>query len=668
MKIFNKILIANRGEIAVRIIKAAKKMGIQTVAVYSRPDENALHTRLADEAYFIGEQDLSDSYLNVAKIIDVALRSKSEAIHPGYGFLAENPLLVAECTKANISFIGPSTRAIQLMGNKVESRAFVEKIGVPMTKGATGTLEELKEAAKNIPLPILVKAAAGGGGKGMRIVNSLDDLDEIIESTSREALAYFGDKEVFIEQFIEDPRHIEIQIIGDKQGNVIHLYERECSIQRRYQKIIEESPSPTLDQAIREKMGATAVEIAKAINYDSAGTIEFLLDKNKNYYFLEMNTRIQVEHPITEMVTGIDIVGEQIQVAAGNALSFSQKDIHQRGHAIEARIYAEEPENNFRPTPGDINYYKSPEGDNLRLDAALDGPTIIHSFFDPMISKLIAFGPNREIANERLTQALRNYIIHGINTNIPYLIAMLQSKAFVENNISTKFCDENTEDLLLSISKEEATIDINNIVAAYLSHNLTNHKINAKDTVWNAIGYWRSKQLIEVQYNEEIISAELIRANKGELELLIQGKSYQCNIKQNEAHFIRININGHCLNFSISEAADQGSRISYNGFTFLLKRTDLLYDTDFFINEEDAGSGNMIKSPMPGKVIKIHINEGDEVKKGDRLIVVEAMKMENNIIAIRDGKVMTITTKEGEMVDGNTALIILEEIEETEEN
>ena len=292
MKLFNKILIANRGEIAVRVIRSARKLGIQTVAVYSTPDADALHTKMADEAYLIGGQDLSDSYLNVAKIMEVAKTSGADAIHPGYGFLAENPELVNACEKEGISFIGPSLRAIRLMGNKVEARDFVSKLGTPMTKGAVGSHKDLIEAAKDIPLPILVKAAAGGGGKGMRIVYNLDELQETIEATSREAKAYFGDEEVFIEQYIEEPRHIEIQIMGDKHGNVVHLYERECSIQRRYQKIIEESPSPTLDQETREKMGAAAVAIAQAIDYDNAGTIEFLVDKNLNFYFLEMNTRV----------------------------------------------------------------------------------------------------------------------------------------------------------------------------------------------------------------------------------------------------------------------------------------------------------------------------------------------------------------------------------------
>ncbi len=663
MKIFNKILIANRGEIAARIIRAAKSMGIQTVAVYSRPDTNAFHTQLADESYFIGEQDLSDSYLNVDKILDIAKRSGSEAIHPGYGFLSENPVLVAGCDKAGIAFIGPSTRAIKLMGNKVESRAFVTELGTPMTIGATGTIEELKTAAKDIPLPILVKAAAGGGGKGMRIVNNLNELDDTIESTSREALSYFGDSEVFIEQYIEEPRHIEIQIIGDKFGNVVHLYERECSIQRRYQKIIEESPSPTLDQATREKMGAAAVDIAKAINYDSAGTIEFLVDKNMNFYFLEMNTRIQVEHPVTEMVTGIDIVREQILIAAGNKLSLNQEDISQTGHAIEARIYAEEPENEFRPAPGDITYYREPEGDNLRIDAALNSATTIHSFFDPMISKLIAYGETREIANKRLTQALHNYIINGINTNISFLIEMLNSKAFIENNINTKFCDEKTRSLVDSMEKKKTELDVNIIVSAYLIHNFNKQKLQSNN-IWNNIGYWRNSQNFIVQYNESEISIEVNEIKNSTYSFTIDNSIYNCDLKNITDNFIKLNINSYCYNIYISDAAENGSIVNYLGYSFTLKRSDILYNTDFFIDEDAEGGGNSVKSPMPGKLIKINVNIGDEVNKGESLLVVEAMKMENSIVAPRDGIVAEIKAHLGDMVDGDTALLILEEEEE----
>ncbi|RLD59370.1 MAG: hypothetical protein DRJ05_06500, partial [Bacteroidetes bacterium] len=449
MKIFKKILIANRGEIAVRIIRSAKDLGITTVAIYSVADEEALHVEMADEAYCLGDSiELSETYLDIQKIIGIALETGSEAIHPGYGFLAENPELVAACEKSNIVFIGPNTRAIQLMGNKIESRKFVKELDIPMTEAKTGDKASLMLAAKEIPFPLLVKAAAGGGGKGMRIVHSEDELDEAIENTSREAKNYFSDGTVFVEKYVEEPRHIEIQVIGDDFGNVIHLFERECSIQRRYQKIIEESPSPTLTPEVREKMGAAAVRISKEIGYSSAGTVEFLVDKNLDFYFLEMNTRVQVEHPVTEMVTGVDIVREQILVAAGNKLSLEQNEISQNGHAIECRIYAEDPANNFLPSPGQMYFYNEPEGENIRVDSGIKGASIVQSFYDPLISKLVVWGEDREAARIKSITALKGYIIHGLKTNIPYLTELLRHKAYIENKITTKYCDEHTDDIV----------------------------------------------------------------------------------------------------------------------------------------------------------------------------------------------------------------------------
>ncbi len=663
MKLFKKILIANRGEIAVRVIRSAKKLGIETVAVYSKPDAEALHTKMADEAYLLGEQELADTYLNVEKIIAIAKRSGCDAIHPGYGFLAENPDLVNACEKEGISFIGPSLKAIRLMGNKVEARAFVTKLGTPMTQGAVGTKDELLKAASNIPLPILVKAAAGGGGKGMRIVHKLEDLEETIEATSREAKAYFGDAEVFIEQYIEEPRHIEIQIIGDKHGNVVHLYERECSIQRRYQKIIEESPSPTLDPQTREKMGAAAVDIAKAIDYDNAGTIEFLVDKNLNFYFLEMNTRVQVEHPVTEMVTGIDIVREQILVAAGNKLSIKQEDVRQMGHAIEARIYAEDPENDFRPAPGDITLYKEPVGNGIRIDSGIEGPATIHSFFDPMISKLICYAEDRDIARECLVSALKNFIVHGIKSNIPYLIEMLKHPAFIENKISTKFCDERTDEILSAIAQSKQSINKDFLTAGYLIYDLLKHK-EPKENIWNEIGYWRLMMKLTILAEEKEIKVNIRNISDRFFDFEINGNQLSAEVKERGKNFLRININGHCRKLYFSENGDGKTLVSCEGNIYEFDRSDRLHDSDFYISEADAKGGNHIKSPMPGKVIKLHVQAGDKVSKGDTLVVVEAMKMENNLNAHRDAVIAEVKVKEGDMVDSSAALIVLEEEEE----
>ena len=663
MKLFNKILIANRGEIAVRIINSAKKLGIKTVAVYSRVDENALHVEMADEAWFLGEQELSETYLNIEKLINVAKQSGTDAIHPGYGFLAESPLLVKACEENNITFIGPNTRAIELMGNKIEARAFVKKLNIPMTEAVTGNTEELLKTASQIPFPILVKAAAGGGGKGMRIVYEEDNLAEILESTSREAKNYFGDGSIFIEKYVEEPRHIEFQIMGDNFGNVVHLFERECTIQRRYQKIIEESPSPTLTPEIRNKMGADAVKISKEVSYNSAGTIEFLVDKNLNYYFLEMNTRIQVEHPVTEMVTGVDLVEEQIKVAAGNKLSLKQQDLAQNGHAIECRIYAEDPANNFLPSPGTMSFYKQPIGDNIRVDSGIDKAGVVHSFFDPMISKLVVWAPDRSLATAKSINALNDYTIHGIKTNISYLTQMLRHKAFVENTISTKFCDEHTDEILLQIENRQTEVDKNTFLLAFAVYRLKISKLKQHKNVWEEIGYWRNKMTLEFEVDDLKKSLELI-SQKDNLFLFSDSEnnySIQLNwINNNE---IQLLYNNEILNFIISEDEKGISSVSTSGLTLKIERTDIINNKRVYDSGSgDNAEGNLI-SPMPGKVIKVNVQEGDEVSRGSILLVVEAMKMENNITSVKDAIVEKVNVKVGDMVDSSTQLVILKTID-----
>jgi len=503
-----KILIANRGEIAVRIIHTARKMGIATVAVYAEADRHSLHVQEADEARCIGEVELSETYLNISKIIIIAKEMACNAIHPGYGFLAENPLFVEACDAAGIIFIGPRANVMQTMGNKIEARAFVKKAGVPVTEGLTGKRDTLLKAKSKIGFPVLLKAAAGGGGKGMQIVHEEKELAEALESTSRQALAYFGDDTIYLEKYLDDPRHIEFQILGDNQGNVIHLFERECSIQRRYQKIIEESPSPTLTPELREKMGAAAVRIGKKIGYTNAGTIEFLVDKELNFYFLEMNTRIQVEHPVTEMVTGTDMVEEQILIAEGHPLRLKQETLRQNGHSIECRIYAEDPEHNFRPSPGQMTMYREPVMDHIRIDKGITADTEITSSYDPMICKLVSWGSDREEARKRMTAALGEYVIHGIRTNISYLFRLLTSKAFISNSISTKFCDEHTPEIIAEIMKDREQIPVYIPLIGYVLFSLGIR--NIKETlngnppgIWNATGFWREQMKIRIKSGEQ---------------------------------------------------------------------------------------------------------------------------------------------------------------------
>jgi acetyl-CoA carboxylase biotin carboxylase subunit len=659
MKIFNKILVANRGEIAVRILKSAQKLGIQTVAVYSKVDADSLHVRMADEAICIGDSALQETYLNIEKIVEAALKSNAEAIHPGYGFLAENSKFVEACENKGLVFIGPSAKSIRLMGNKIEARSFVDTLGIPMTKAITGSVEKLLEASKSIELPVLVKAAAGGGGKGMRIVNDWEYLRETIESTSREAKAYFGDGEVFVEKYVENPRHIEIQVMGDKFGNIVHLYERECSIQRRYQKVIEESPSPTLTPEVREKMGAEAVKIAQAIGYDNAGTIEFLVDKNLNYYFLEMNTRIQVEHPVTEIVTGIDIVREQLLVASGNRLGFSQTDIKQNGHAIEARIYAEDPEHDFLPSPGKMTFYQEPKGDGIRIDSGIEKAIEVKSFFDPMLSKLIGFGANRDLARLKLIQSLENYAIHGIKTNIAYLLSLLQNEAFQQNKIDTKFCDSESEKLLLWIQKERLSAPKQSILSAFLAHQLFAQNKNS-NSIWEKIGYWRQQMLIKIQLDEQVIALRILEKNQNTALFEIEGQIFRIVVKESNPNFIQLSIDDTCHKFTISANKDMVYNVGIKGNTYKIIREDDLCIPDFFEAAIVGQAGDFIKSPMPGKVIKILSSPGKMVKKGEVLLVVEAMKMENNLIAPRDGIVAQLNAAEGDMVDGSKILLKLE--------
>lgn len=661
MKLFNKILIANRGEIAIRVIKSAKVLGIKTVTVYSQVEADALHVKSGDESYCIGKVELHDTYLNINKIIDVAVKSKCDAVHPGYGFLAENPLFVKACEDAGITFIGPNTTAMRIMGNKIEAREFAKKIKIPMIEGVTGDNATLLKAGKSIPFPLLIKAAAGGGGKGMRIIYNDKELENALESTSREAKSYFGDGTVYIEKFIEEPRHIEIQIIGDNHGNVVHLFERECSIQRRYQKIIEESPSPTLTDAVRLRMGETAVKIGKEISYNNAGTIEFLVDKNLNFYFLEMNTRVQVEHPVTEMVTGIDIVKEQILIAAGNPLSFKQEDIKQNGHAIECRIYAEDPENNFMPSPGKMTYYKEPLGEGIRIDTGIAKATIIESFFDPMISKLIVWGVDREFARKKMITALKDYIIHGIKTNVSYLINLLQHEAYISNAISTKFCEEHSEEMLSLCEAGKNKTPFYAPLISYLIYSL-NIKDETYQNLWNSIGYWRDLMKFNVDFEGKKITVFINSEKNNRYEFEISDEKYAVLVKNFSDGRLELIINKEVFTTYVSADTKGNAFISCDGHIFHSIRKDILIKEDVF-----SGSGgtledsNIVFSPMPGKVIKLNVKEKDQVKKNDILIVVEAMKMENNILANKDTVIEKINVAVGDMVDSSEPLIVFVE-------
>lgn len=474
MRKINKILVANRGEIALRVMRTAKEMGIKTVAVYSEADRNALHVRFADEAVCVGGPKSSESYLRGDVIIDVCKQLNVDAIHPGYGFLSENAGFAQKVKEAGLIFIGPSPEAIELMGSKLAAKAAVAKYNIPMvpgTESAITDVEEAKQIATEVGFPILIKASAGGGGKGMRVVDNVGQFEEQMQLAVSEATSAFGDGSVFIEKYIGSPRHIEIQVLGDTHGNIVHLFERECSIQRRHQKVIEEAPSAILTPELRSEMGRCAVNVAKACDYVGAGTVEFLVDENLNFYFLEMNTRLQVEHPVTEQITGLDLVKEQILIAEGNPLSFAQEDLEINGHSLELRVYAEDPTNNFLPDIGKLETYKRPQGLGVRVDDGFEQGMEIPIYYDPMIAKLVTFGKDRKEAIDKMIRAIDEYIITGIETTLPFGKYVLQHEAFVSGNFDTKFIERYYTPEVLNTKPDEGAEEVAVALAAMLLNN-----------------------------------------------------------------------------------------------------------------------------------------------------------------------------------------------------
>ncbi len=486
---FKKILIANRGEIAVRIIRACKELGVSTVAVYSDADRRSLHVTLADEAYHIGGSAPGESYLLKEKIIEVAKKSGAESVHPGFGFLSENDAFSEMCEKEGIVFIGPSPEAIRLMGDKITARKIAHDAKVPLVPGSDGAVSDVEASvvAADIGYPVMIKASAGGGGKGMRLVRKKEEFESALRMARSEARSAFGDDSVFVERFIERPRHVEIQIIADSEGNTLHLFERECSIQRRHQKVIEEAPSPAISSRTRKKMGEVAVRIAKAVNYKGAGTVEFIMDQNQNFYFLEMNTRVQVEHPVTEMITSFDIVKWMIRIAAGELLPFKQKNITMKGHALECRVYAENPETNFLPSPGVIEYVRTPDGPGIRDDSSIYSGCEITPFYDPMLSKLIVWAETREEAIQKMISALREYIVLGVKTNIGFLLRVMSDEEFRQGKFDTGFIERHPELLKPGEVKTE-TVLIAAALAMYSSNSKDEKASQKPASSWKLYG------------------------------------------------------------------------------------------------------------------------------------------------------------------------------------
>ena len=639
---FKKILIANRGEIACRVIKTCKDMGINTVAVYSDADENAMHVDLADESICIGGSASSESYLVIDKIISACIECGAEAVHPGYGFLSENDAFAKALEKNNIVFIGPKSKAIVCMGDKIESKKIAEEAGVNVIPGFTEAIKDSEQAVKvanDIGYPVMLKASAGGGGKGMRVVNNDQECLEGFERAKNESLTSFGDDRIFAEKFITEPHHIEIQILADQQGNTIYLGERECSIQRRHQKVVEEAPSPFISDNTRIKMGEQAVSLAKAVNYESAGTVEFIVDKEQQFYFLEMNTRLQVEHPVTEMVTGIDLVEKMITIAAGEPLKLKQDNIITSGWALESRIYAEDPYREFMPSIGRLTKYRTPESSmNVRIDTGIREGSEVSMFYDPMIAKLITYGNTRDEAIQYMLSAIDQYVITGVSHNLNFLSSIMQNTTFQSGYTTTNFIAEEYQDGFNGESiTEDETQTIACVLACYHTHQLKRIKTNRTN-----INQWT------VKINEQQIAVRTEDINSL-MKAVSLANEYNIQInKQHNDPRVKIKINDDEFYFQI-ENQYPGYQLTHRGrvFNALVSRQRTAELNRLMPEKIPLDLSKYLLSPMPGLLLKICVDEGQTIKAGEELAVVEAMKMENSLRASKDVKIKSILTTEG---------------------
>lgn len=658
---FNKILIANRGEIACRVMRSAQAKGIQCVAIYSDADQNALHTEMADEAYRIGPAPSKDSYLQADKIIDIAKQSGAQAIHPGYGFLAENADFAKFCEKNNIVFIGPSAAAIDAMGSKSAAKALMIKAKVPVTPGYHGddqSLETMQKQADDMGYPILLKASAGGGGKGMKLVENSKDFAKNYDAAKREAKSSFNDEHVLIEKYITEPRHIEVQVFCDSHGNGVYLFERDCSIQRRHQKVIEEAPAPGLADSLRKKMGETAVKAALAIDYCGAGTIEFLLDSDHNFYFMEMNTRLQVEHPVTEMITGLDLVDWQLHVANGEALALQQKDLTINGHAIEVRVYAEDPNNNFLPSIGQINYYHTPSTNStVRIDSGIRQGDEISMYYDPMIAKLIVHAANRDLAIKAMQQALSDYHVAGVTTNIDFLQAVCATADYQQAKLTTHFIDQHPA----LIAPQTITLQDFACACAYLlSQQQLQQYINTEDqySPWQDHDAWQiaatKQQLLRFQRDDEIFIVQV--EHQADHYLLTFSDASQLTlaiVDLHQQHF-QLLIDGKQFAADIIALDDEIHIYAQTQHKVITRYSRQKH----YASDESAGGH--LTAPMPGTVVAIMTEKGKTVAAGDSLVVIEAMKMEHTIHAPTEGIIKELHYHVGDQVDEGAELLDFE--------
>ncbi len=649
---YKKLLIANRGEIACRIIRSAKKMGIKTVAVCSDVDISAPHVLLADEFINIGGNSSAESYLQIKKIISAIISSKSDAVHPGYGFLSENVKFSEEVNKIGKIFVGPPSKAISVMGDKIESKKIAFNSGVNVVPGGLESISSLKKAlreTKKIGFPVMVKASAGGGGKGMRVVYSEKELEENFNSAISEARSSFSDERVFIEKYVEEPRHIEIQILGDQHGNVIHLGERECSIQRRHQKVIEEAPSKFVDNELRKKMCEQAIKLAKAVDYFSAGTVEFVVDKNKNFYFLEMNTRLQVEHPVTELITGLDLVELMIRISYGEKIPFKQNEVNFIGWAIEARIYAEDSSRNFLPSIGRLTRYIEPEGKNIRIDSGVIEGSEISMYYDPMISKLCVFSQNRVLAIQKMIDVFDRYLIEGVQTNRDFLSSIFQNRDFINGKFSTKFIEENYSKGFNSEKAELSSPDKMFAVATFIHYKYMLRAASISNQIkgfnrmvgneWNVI-LGKQSYKTKITYNN---------FNKN-YDIFIEKKyfSFKSDWKIGFPLLSAL-IDNKVLYFSVQRDGPKYNIIHKSSKIRVIVLSDRHAELNkIMLPRKEVDNSKFLLSPMPGLLVSILVKKGQSVQAGESLAIVEAMKMENILKAEKDIIIKEILSKEGD--------------------
>lgn len=660
---FEKILIANRGEIACRVIRTAKKLGIATVAVYSDADAQSQHVKLADEAIYIGESPAAQSYLQVDRIIQAAKSSGAQAIHPGYGFLSENDQFALACKDNNIVFIGPPVEAILAMGLKATSKSLMEKAGVPLTPGYHGSNQDaafLKQQADQIGYPVLIKASAGGGGKGMRLVERSEDFLSLLASCKSEARSSFGNEDVLIERYVIQPRHIEVQVFGDTHGNYVHLFERDCSVQRRHQKVLEEAPAPKMPEDKLEAMRQAAIDAARAVDYVGAGTVEFIVEQDGTAYFMEMNTRLQVEHPVTEMITGQDLVEWQLRVAFGEALPKQQHELQIHGHALEARVYAEEPEKGFIPAIGQISYLHYPEqNDAVRVDSGIVEGDEISTYYDPMIAKLIVWGKNREAALTQMHHALGQFHVDGLGNNIAFLDRLVLCDSFKNANLDTGLIQREEAFLL----KPSAEINAELVVSAALIELLTRQAQNpvANNSVWQQKSFWRLNQqnahTVQLQRNSLTLKVQFNTQDQG-FVAHYNGQQFPVQGQFIDAHTLALQLNAKQQKLAFSQN-ENGITLFHNGQTHSFD-----YIKPDYQQQDEQGAENNLTAPMPGVITQVLVAANARVKKDDVLMTLEAMKIEYSIRAPFDGIVASSYFQAGDQVKAGDELVEFEALTE----